>query len=130
MSGFRSRPQCVRSSLDRRVQAVRYAVQVLVKGVRVDVQSHRRFGVAKHPLDRFHVGARTHGEAGRGVTQVVRRNGRERLIRRLAPCDCWPEYPRTPVRVPQDAATLVGQNQIVTRVGGYPPKIRYSPVKV
>ncbi len=49
-----------------------YAVRIFVKQVRVNVERHRRFGVAKHPLNRLHIGVRTDCQAGRCVTEVVR----------------------------------------------------------
>jgi hypothetical protein len=81
-----SRPQSVRSSSDRRVHAVRNTVQILIEEIGIDVQRHRCFGVAKHPLNRLHVGMRTDRKAG-CVTEVEWRDGREGLVRRLAFCE-------------------------------------------
>lgn len=55
-------------------------VQVVVKQVSVDVERHRRRGVAKHPLHGLHVGPRRHGERRGGVAQVVGRDAREALV--------------------------------------------------
>jgi hypothetical protein len=55
-------------ALDRRVQTVRYTVQVLVEEIGIDVERHRRFGVAEHSLNCLHIRVRTDCEAAFGAS--------------------------------------------------------------
>jgi hypothetical protein len=66
-------PQMVRTSRSRSgVQAVGDGIQIVVEQARVDVQGHRRGGVAEHALDRLAVRPGLDREARCGVPPGTR----------------------------------------------------------
>lgn len=107
-------PQLVRSSANRSVQSISYAVQVFVEQVGICVERHGRPGVPEHPLDCFDVGPSADGETGGRVAEVMGGDRREGAVGRLAFLDCRLKHSRPPVAVAQDRTPLISEYQTAT----------------
>ena len=71
----------------RVVECAGDSVEVVFEQVRVGIEGHGRGRVPEHSLHGFHIRARTDGEGGGGMAQVVRCHTREHRILRLRPSD-------------------------------------------
>ena len=86
------------------VQGDRNRLQVVIEQVRVDVERHRRRGMAEHLLDGLDVRTRRHRETGGGVAKVVRRG-----VRHAGFGDRFDKPPACRVRSLQVPAIVAGE---------------------
>jgi len=75
------------------IQGVSNRIQIIIKEIRVHVESHGRRSVSQHPLDRFHVRSSGHRQRRRGVSQVADRYPRECRIVFYTPSHCSIKHP-------------------------------------